>query len=130
MLEHEALRQWTASLWDEFKATLREQAPDQGSQLRVKTADIVRNLGLRLQRDDELRQKLDGWAEAAARYVVENYRGEIGGLITTTVARWNGEETSDKLELLLGRDLQFIRINGTVVGALAGLAIHFATELL
>ena len=49
--------------------------------------------------DEELRQKLDAWAEAAARYVVENYRGEIGALITTTVARWNGEETSDKLEL-------------------------------
>jgi len=130
VLEHEALRQWTASLWDELKTTLREQAPDAGSQLRVKTADLVRNVGLRLQADDELRQKLDGWVEAAARYVVENYRDEIGGLITTTVARWNGEETSDKLELLLGRDLQFIRINGTVVGALAGLAIHFATELL
>ena len=62
--------------------------------------------------------KVDDWAEAAGRFVVENYRSEIGGLITTTVSRWDGEETSDKLELLLGRDLQFIRINGTLVGAL------------
>jgi uncharacterized membrane-anchored protein YjiN (DUF445 family) len=125
LLEHPALRHWTASVWDDVKTTLREQAPEAGSALRNKTADAVRNVGTRLQNDDELRHKLDAWAEAAARYVVENYRGEIGALITTTVSRWNGEETSDKLELLLGRDLQFIRINGTVVGALAGVGIHF-----
>ena len=130
VLEHEALRNWTASLWDDLKTTLRQQAPDAGSPLRAKTSDAIRKIGLRLQDDAELRHTLDGWAEAAARYVVENYRGEIGGLITTTVSRWDGEETSDKLELLLGRDLQFIRINGTVVGALAGLGIHFLTELL
>ena len=130
VLEHEALRSWTVSLWEDVKTTLREQAPDATSQLRLKASDIVRRIGLRLEKDEELRGTVDGWAEAAARYVVENYRGEIGGLITTTVSRWDGEETSDKLELLLGRDLQFIRINGTVVGALAGLAIHFLTELI
>ena len=87
-------------------------------------------MGERLQRDAELRVKLDGWAESAGRFVVENYRSEIGALITTTVSRWDGEETSAKLELLLGRDLQFIRINGTIVGALAGFGIHGITELL
>ena len=61
---------------------------------------------------------------------MENYRGEIATLISSTVARWDGAETSDKLELLLGRDLQFIRINGTIVGGLAGLAIHLLTQLL
>ncbi|MEY2425607.1 MAG: hypothetical protein QOI61_1179 [Actinomycetota bacterium] len=127
---HDALREWSASLWDDMKAALREQAPDAGSALRIRAANAVRGIGQRLQADDELRGKLDEWAEAAGRFVVTNYRGEIGGLITTTVSRWDGEETSDKLELLLGRDLQFIRINGTVVGALAGVAIHFLTEVL
>ncbi len=130
MLEHAALRKWSASLWTDFKATVREQAPVADSPLRLRAANAVRGMGERLQSDRELRDTLDGWAESAGRFVVENYRDEIGALITTTVSRWDGEETSDKLELLLGRDLQFIRINGTIVGALAGVAIHGLTELL
>ena len=54
----------------------------------------------------------------------------ISSLISATIARWDAEETSDKLELLLGRDLQFIRINGTVVGGLAGVVIHAAADVL
>ena len=55
---------------------------------------------------------------------MRHYRAEITTLITDTVARWDAEETSRKVELQVGRDLQFIRINGTVVGALAGLVIY------
>ena len=62
-------------------------------------------------------------------YVVSHYRAEITTLITDTVERWDAEETSRKIELQVGRDLQFIRINGTVVGALAGLAIYPLTQL-
>jgi uncharacterized membrane-anchored protein YjiN (DUF445 family) len=130
LLEHEALRNWSVSLWEDMKAMLRQQAPVADSPLRVRTTDAVRSIGERLLRDDEFRARLDSWAEAASRYAVENYRGEIGDLIATTVARWDGAETSDKLELVLGRDLQFIRINGTVVGVLAGLALHGVGELL
>ncbi len=130
VMAHDALRQWSASLWSDMKDALREQAPDPASALRTRAANAVSGVGQRLQTDDPLRAKVDDWAEAAGRFVVENYRNEIGGLITTTVSRWDGEETSDKLELLLGRDLQFIRINGTLVGALAGVAIHFLTEVL
>jgi uncharacterized membrane-anchored protein YjiN (DUF445 family) len=130
ILEHAALRNWSTSLWEDLKATLREQAPVADSPLRLRATEAVRSVGERLLHDDEFRARLDGWAESASRYVVENYRGEIGGLITSTVARWDGAETSDKLELVLGRDLQFIRINGTVVGVLAGLALHAVGGLL
>lgn len=130
VLEHAALRRWSASLWVDLKTTLREQGPVADSPLRTRTAKAVTGVGQRLQRDAELRSKLDGWAESAGRFVVENYRNEIADLITTTVSRWDGEETSTKLELLLGRDLQFIRINGTLVGALAGVSLHGLTEVL
>ena len=66
----------------------------------------------------------------AVGYVVDNYRGQITSLITETVARWDGRETSEKIELQVGRDLQFIRINGTVVGSLAGLAIFTVANAL
>jgi len=63
-------------------------------------------------------------------YVVGRFHGEIGELVSSTIARWDGEETAERLELLLGPDLQFIRINGTVVGALAGLVLYTISQLL
>jgi len=74
--------------------------------------------------------KVDEVAEAAARYVVEHFGDEIVELVSGTIARWDGEETSRRLELLLGPDLQFIRINGTVVGGLAGLCLHAVAQAL
>ena len=62
--------------------------------------------------------------------MVEHFGGEINQLVATTIARWDGEETSERLELLLGPDLQFIRINGTVVGGAAGLALHSVAQVL
>ena len=81
-------------------------------------------------KDEILVDKVDGWLEQAAGYVVSNYRAEITTLITDTVERWDAEETSRKIELQVGRDLQFIRINGTVVGALAGLVIYTVANVL
>ncbi|MEA3075123.1 MAG: hypothetical protein QOF60_31 [Actinomycetota bacterium] len=96
----------------------------------AEVARLLHHLGERLAAEDELRAKVDEVAERAVRYVAEHHHAEITDLIASTVARWDGDETSDKLELLLGRDLQFIRINGTIVGGLAGLAIHGLATLL
>jgi uncharacterized membrane-anchored protein YjiN (DUF445 family) len=63
------------------------------------------------------------------RRVVEQSGGEVAGVIASTVDRWDAEEASRRIELLLGRDLQFIRINGTLVGALVGLVIHTIVQL-
>jgi uncharacterized membrane-anchored protein YjiN (DUF445 family) len=62
--------------------------------------------------------------ETAVGYVAEHFNGEIATLVSGTIERWDAAETSRRLELLLGPDLQYIRINGTVVGGLAGLALH------
>jgi uncharacterized membrane-anchored protein YjiN (DUF445 family) len=102
---------------------------DEDGDLRARLRDAVRSLGQRLTEDARLREKADGWVESAAVYVVTTYRGEITALITDTVNAWDGEETSRKIEIQIGRDLQFIRINGTVVGALAGLLIYTLTRL-
>ena len=79
---------------------------------------------------ESTRSKVDSWVEGAAAYLVKNYSREITTIITDTVERWDAEETSRKIELQVGRDLQFIRINGTVVGGLAGLGIHAVEVLL
>jgi uncharacterized membrane-anchored protein YjiN (DUF445 family) len=62
--------------------------------------------------------------ESGTRAIADQFHDELAGLVTGTIERWDASETSNQLELLLGRDLQYIRINGTVVGAAVGLALH------
>ncbi|MQA14809.1 MAG: DUF445 family protein [Pseudonocardiaceae bacterium] len=130
VLAHPEVQAAIGSAWGAAKKMILDAAEDPSSELRQRVRDGLCSLGDRLVADDELRSKVDGWLEGAAAYVVSNYRAEITALITDTVQRWDAEETSRKVELQVGRDLQFIRINGTVVGALAGLAIHTVSQLL
>jgi uncharacterized membrane-anchored protein YjiN (DUF445 family) len=124
LLSHPELRQWSSSLWRDVKTTLRTQAADPDSELRRRLADAVQAAAARLRDDHGVQEKVEDVAVAGVRYVSEHFHDEIAGLVSGTVARWDATETARKLELLLGPDLQFIRINGTVVGGLAGLLIH------
>lgn len=130
VLEHQEVRNLIGNAWGTAKAMLLDAAEDPSSELRVRVRDGLVTLGGRLTGDDPMRDKVDTWVEDAAGYVVRNYSSEITTLISDTVARWDAQETSRKIELQVGRDLQFIRINGTVVGALAGLVIYTVTQLL
>ncbi|MFJ9809828.1 DUF445 domain-containing protein [Streptomyces sp. NPDC101158] len=119
-----------ASAWSSVRALLLAAAEDDQSQLRRRARASLIALGKRLASDTRLQAKVEGWAEDAAAYVVTTYRTEITSLITDTVAGWDATQTSRKIEANIGRDLQFIRINGTVVGALAGLAIYTISHAL
>jgi uncharacterized membrane-anchored protein YjiN (DUF445 family) len=130
LLEHPQLRKWSASLWADLKAALRSQAADPDSELRQRLADAIVAGGRSLRDDPALAARVDDVIEWGIRYVGENFHAEIAGLVSGTLARWDAEETSRKLELLLGPDLQFIRINGTVVGGLVGLGIHFVADVM
>jgi uncharacterized membrane-anchored protein YjiN (DUF445 family) len=129
-LEHPAVRNMIGTAWSAAKKMILDAAEDPSSELRRRVADGLVGLGRRLIEDVELRSKVDGWLEEAASYVATHYAEEITTLITDTVERWDGEETARKVELQVGRDLQWIRINGTVVGALAGLVIYTVSVLL
>ena len=128
LLSHPEVQAWFQSLWGELKRTILTAADDPDSELRRRATDGLARLGRRLTTDAELQQKVDDWVERAVVYVVENYRGEVADLIATTVERWDAADTSRRIELQVGRDLQFIRINGTVVGGIAGLMIHAIGE--
>ncbi|WP_157007317.1 DUF445 domain-containing protein [Agromyces laixinhei] len=123
LLESPRVREFAGEAWASVKTTLEESLADPSSELRAGLTSAVIEVGARLVADEGLAAKVDAWLTDAAAYVVRNYRHEITGVITETVERWDPRETTEKLELQVGRDLQFIRINGTVVGALAGLAI-------
>ncbi|WP_431683912.1 DUF445 domain-containing protein [Kitasatospora sp. KL5] len=130
LLERPEVQDLIASSWDAVRTLVLGAAEDEQSELRRRLRDGLRSLGRRLATDPRLQAKTDGWLQDAAQYVVETYREEITALISDTVAGWDADDASRKIEANVGRDLQFIRINGTVVGALAGLLIHTAAVAL
>ncbi len=109
---------------------LLEAVTDPDSPLRARVAAGVQQWGARLVAEPELRAKVDGYVENAASHVVTTYRDELTRTISETVDRWDGPETARRIELAAGGDLQYIRINGALVGALAGVAIHAAGLML
>ena len=129
LLAKPELRTWVASMWTQVKSDVRSQAGVAGSPVRQRLAGAVTAAGARLQSDPALAARLDQAAVAGARYATEQLGDEAASLITTTIGRWDAEETSGRLELLLGPDLQYIRINGTIVGGLAGLGLHTLTQV-
>jgi uncharacterized membrane-anchored protein YjiN (DUF445 family) len=124
VLASAGLRDWSSSLWQKAKEALRAQAADPESELRRRLADALVAAGRRLGSDRRLQEGLERMVESGARALADQFHDELAGLVTGTIERWDAAETSSQLELLLGRDLQFIRINGTVVGAGVGLALH------
>ena len=119
-----ALRDWSSSLWQQAKQALRAQAADPTSELRRRLAEALVVAGQRLASDDRLQGGLERMVESGARALADQFHDELADLVTGTIERWDPSETASQLELLLGRDLQFIRINGTVVGAGVGLILH------
>lgn len=116
--------------WNAAKRIILESVDDPSSSLRTRIAETVMRIGESLRDDPELREKVDNWIVRGAQHLVGEYGVEITTIITDTIERWDADEASRRIELHVGRDLQFIRINGTVVGALAGLVIYSIAQLL
>ncbi|HIW90751.1 MAG TPA: DUF445 family protein [Candidatus Corynebacterium avicola] len=118
------------TLWEAIRSNLTEMARDEDSVLRRKIIQWVTEFATRVREEPELRESLERRIVRGASYLADNYAGEVTGIIGETVERWDADEASDRIELMVGKDLQFIRVNGTVVGALAGLVIYSVSELL
>ena len=124
-LAHPAVREFTASLWTDAKQALIDAAERQDQDTGIQAISRgVQSLGRTALEDKALLEKIDGWAIEVATSFVEQYRDEVAKFISDTVAGWDAEATSEKVELQIGRDLQFVRINGTVVGGLVGLILY------
>lgn len=130
LLQHPRLREVAGSLWQDVKANLLMQSATPGSPLRISIAGGLGHVGDVLERDPDWRARVDGWAEELVRYLVQRYGRAAGEFVTQTVRSWETAEITRKIELALGRDLQYIRINGTLVGGLAGLVIYTASRFL
>ena len=115
------------SLWSAFRKGLLEALEDETGPLRARASRELASFGERIGTDDGLRERLDAWGADFAVWAVGRYGDELTAVITSTIERWDGQEAARKIELHVGRDLQFIRINGTIVGGLVGVLIHAVT---
>ena len=130
LLEHPQFLASGMAVFDAFKRALRDGLADADGPLRVRAQAEVEAFGRRLETDDALQARLDATAADAAAFAVRRYGGELTAVITHTIERWDGQEAAERIELHVGRDLQFIRINGTIVGGLVGVLIHAVTTTL
>lgn len=96
----------------------------------MKITSTASDWGERLVHDGEVRREAEERLRRATLFAAENGAGQIVGIISETIQRWDGNEAADKIELMVGKDLQFIRLNGTIVGALAGLVIYTVSQIL
>jgi uncharacterized membrane-anchored protein YjiN (DUF445 family) len=130
VLSHPQLLVTATSLWNAFRRALMESLQDTDGPVRRRALAELTAFGTRLIEDESLRTKLDRRAADLAVFVVGRYGNELTAVITHTIDRWDGKEAARKIELHVGRDLQFIRINGTIVGGLVGVLIHAVTLVL
>ena len=129
LLNQPALRDFTGSLWADIKQALLNQSENPNAELKQTIQRAVIRFGESVLEDSALAEKIDGWAQDSGRYLIRTYGHEVARLIATTIESWDPETTAERIEIQIGKDLQFIRINGTVVGGLAGLCIHTLSEL-
>lgn len=124
VLTHPQVGITVGSLWASVRTSLLAALADPTSSLWERGDAWLAEISHMLLTDDETRGRLEGHLADIVAFFVNTYGDELATVISTTVDRWDADEASQRIELFVGRDLQFIRINGTIVGALAGLVIH------
>lgn len=132
LLNADVVRRFSGSLWTDAQEALEQYATERSApDDDAAEGPVERGLtafGQALLTDPALLDKVDRWIADIALHVVERYQQEVSNLIAQTVSNWDPTATSRRIELAIGRDLQYIRINGTLVGGLAGLLIYVVSR--
>lgn len=124
LLKNDKLNEYSNDIWISIKNTLMKELQEEQSSLKNYLSKNLNEFSQNLKTDENLQNKIDNWVRVTAyKYILKNTH-QFGNLISSTVGNWQGKELSEKLELEVGKDLQFIRVNGTLVGGLVGLIIY------
>lgn len=124
LLKSEKLDEYSNDIWISIKKTLMKELQEEQSALKNYISKNLNEFSQNLKTDENLQNKIDHWVRVTAyKYILKNTH-QFGNLISSTIGNWKGKELSEKLELEVGKDLQFIRVNGTLVGGLVGLIIY------
>lgn len=128
VLKEEKIAQYSTDIWNSIKKSLSKELEEEQSSLKKYIQKNLAELSNNLKTDEQFQNKIDHWVRVTAyKYILKNTH-QFGALISSTVGNWEGKELSEKLELEVGKDLQFIRVNGTIVGGLVGLVIYTITN--
>lgn len=129
IIANPAMVRWTEGLWEQARGGLLKAARDPRAAMAGKFGDALRQLGATLQQDEHLGRTVNQFARRAAVGAVASYGDAIVRLVSDTIRGWDADTVTGRLEAAVGRDLQYIRINGTLVGGLVGVAIHVIAGL-
>jgi uncharacterized membrane-anchored protein YjiN (DUF445 family) len=124
LVAHPAVRSYALDLWQRLRSELATALADERSPLSLGVQREIAALGARLRSDAALATELDDWLKQLLLHVVDNYRDPLSEIVSETIESWDAQATSRRIELNIGTDLQFIRVNGTLVGGLVGLALY------
>ncbi|WP_323101489.1 DUF445 domain-containing protein [Intrasporangium sp. YIM S08009] len=130
LLSHPQVPDTAMALWSSLRSVVVAALEDGDGPVRTRAVKEVTGLAERLLADKAVRDRIDARICDATVYAVERYGTEVTQVISATIDRWDGKETAERVELQVGRDLQFIRINGTLVGGLIGVLIHAVSVLI
>jgi len=130
ILLHPAVQQYLENVWVDMKAMVLDDIKKSDSVIRGRLKEAVTAIGRGLLRDEAVRQKINVWIQNAVIYTVSSHRNAISSLISSQVKKWDAKTLTGTLELQIGKDLQYIRINGTLVGGFVGLIIYLLSKLI
>ncbi|MEC3950894.1 DUF445 domain-containing protein [Sphingobium sp. HWE2-09] len=129
IVDNPAMQRWIAGMWEQARGGLLRAVRDPGKAMAGRLGEALRQLGATLQQEARLRLVINRFVRRAAVGATASYGDAIVRLVSDTVRGWDAGTVTSRLENAVGRDLQYIRINGTLVGGLVGLVIHTVDTL-
>jgi len=130
LLENPAVAEWWMGVWERIRRSLIRRAREADTELGSEMRNGLADLGAALKQDERLQLQINRFARRTLVGIATRYGGEIVTLVSETVKRWDATTITGRIENAVGRDLQFIRINGTIVGGLVGMTLHFITSFM
>ena len=129
LLANRSVAQWLDRLWQRGRAAIILAARDPDAVMAGRMGEVFRSAGATLEGDPRIRAAVNQFARRAVAGMAASYGGSIVSLVSDTIRSWDARTVTERLESAVGRDLQYIRINGTLVGGLVGLVLHVLDTL-
>ena len=124
MLDNKSVGLWLDTLWQKGREAMIRAARNPDAAMAGKLGDVLKSMGQNLEKDVRIRNAINQFARRAVAGMAASYGSSIVKLVSETVRGWDAQTITNRLEAAVGRDLQYIRINGTLVGGLVGLVLH------